>query len=64
MKIRVGLVYQMTGEFDGLEKYEAVRVVAIRRDWKKLKFRVVSSEEEYKTTVDSFKEHFTNVDDF
>lgn len=64
MKIRCGLVYQMTGDFNGLEKYEAVTVVAIRRDWEKLKFRVVSSEEEHTASIDSFKKNFTNVDDF
>ncbi len=64
MKIEVGSVYQMTGEFGGIEKYEAVRVVAIRRDGEMLKYHIVSSGEKGITTIKTFKENFTNVDDF
>lgn len=64
MIIKIGSVYQMTGEFKNLEKYEAVFITAVRRDQNELKFRVVSTLEEHMTSAKEFEKHFTSVDRF
>ncbi|WP_290756225.1 MULTISPECIES: hypothetical protein [unclassified Exiguobacterium] len=64
MAIKIGSVYQMTGEFKDFQKYNAVCITAIRRDQAELKFQVVLTKEEHTISAEEFEKHFTSVDKF